>query len=70
MAKPPGGVPNPPLLAPHLTGMRGIFLCQAGSERQQVFKQLADSPMTTRVASRLPVVRLRMARLRAAGTRR
>ena len=71
MGKPggPGGIPNPALFAPHLAGMRGIFLCQAGTERQLVFKQLAASPMTGRVSSRLPLVRQRLAAMPRARAR-
>lgn len=49
--------------------MHGFFLCQASPPRQLIFKQLAVNPMTAQIASRLPLVRQRMARMRAAAKR-
>jgi hypothetical protein len=70
MAKPgPGGIPSPGLFAPPFAAMQGLFLCQAGPQRPLIFKQLATSPVTGRVASRLPLVRQRMPEMRRAGAR-
>jgi hypothetical protein len=66
MAKPgPGGVPLPRGFAPPFAASQGFFLCQAGTERQVIFQQLAHSPMTGCVTSRLPMVQQRVAQLRA-----
>ena len=70
MAKPtPGNFPPPGGFGQHFAAMPGSFLCEAGPARDLVFKQLADNPMTTRVASRLPLVQQRIAHLRAARAR-
>jgi len=53
----------------HFPTMHGFFLCQASPPRQLIFKQLAVNPMTAQIASRLPLVRQRMARMRAAAKR-
>jgi hypothetical protein len=66
MAKPGVG---PQGAAQHFPTMHGFFLCEASPARQTIFKQLAASPMTAQIASRLPLVRQRMARVRAAAKR-
>lgn len=65
MAKP--GAPTG--AAWHFPAMHGFFFCQASPARQVIFKQVAASPMTAQIASRLPLVRQRVARMRAAARR-